>query len=479
MHHPPQEPEVSLIRNRKLAFALVLAATPSFAAEGSADQPTNAEMTAIFDADQQDRQGPVIDGNTVGQKDDIRRKRTQALLDTDALNSGDDFYHAAFVFQHGGTPDDYLKAHLLATVAIARGKADATWIAAATLDRYLQAIGKPQILGTQFRVGSDGRATQEPFDRILGSDSLRAALGVPPLAKQEERRTQLEKEPWPKPVIMPVPSLQRLAPAPAARTFTATAQPVRCRPIPASETLLGRARLRWIVVGEIHGTTETPDAFGDLVCLASASKPVTVAVEQATSEQPAIDDFIGSDGGPEATSRFLSSRIWTQTVKDGRSSEAYFKLFQRLRELRTAGRITSVVAFQPLYNPGPGGFNPGRYENALAASLLSTSPKGTHVLVLVGNAHAMRVPPVWAKPPYLPMAGYLPAGETVNLDARWNGGSYWACTSATDCGPQTASSPPIKLPRGITMDAPNGPFTGSLNLGVEVTASSPQGQATQ
>jgi hypothetical protein len=112
-------------------------------------------------------------------------------------------------------------------------------------------------------------------------------------------------------------------------------------------------------VGEIHGTTETPDAFGDLVCLASDSKPVTVAVEQATSEQPAIDEFIGSDGGPEATTRFLSSRIWTQTVKDGRSSEAYFSLFKRLRELRSAGRISSVVAFQPLYNPGPGGFNPG------------------------------------------------------------------------------------------------------------------------
>lgn len=193
-----------MIRNRMLAFALLFAATPSFAAEGATNRPTNAEMTAIFNADQKDRQGPVIDGNTVGQKDDVRRKRTQALLHADALHSGDDFYHAAFVFQHGGTPDDYLKAHLLATIAVARGKVEATWIAAATLDRYLQAIGKPQILGTQFRVGADGRATQEPFDRSLGSDSLRAALGVPPLAKQDERRAELEKDARPKSVVMPV-----------------------------------------------------------------------------------------------------------------------------------------------------------------------------------------------------------------------------------------------------------------------------------
>jgi hypothetical protein len=31
---------------------------------------------------------------------------------------GEDFYHAAFVFQHGQRPDDFLKAHLLARVAI-------------------------------------------------------------------------------------------------------------------------------------------------------------------------------------------------------------------------------------------------------------------------------------------------------------------------------------------------------------------------
>jgi len=106
------------------------------------DRTTDPEMTAIFDADQAARSRPEsIDWKALGTADDARRVRTQALLDAGKLQSGDDFYHAAFVFQHGREPGDYLKAHALALVAAARGKSDATWIAAATLDRYLQSIG--------------------------------------------------------------------------------------------------------------------------------------------------------------------------------------------------------------------------------------------------------------------------------------------------------------------------------------------------
>lgn len=155
---------------------------------------TNAEMTAIFDADQGDRQAPNIDWRVVGPRDKARLVRTRALLDSGALESGDDFYHAAFVFQHGGEPNDYLLAHSLAIVAVARGRADATWIAAATLDRYLQQIGRKQVFGTQFGFSGTIPLDQDPFDRTLLSDAMRAAMGVPPLAAQEERRRQLEAE---------------------------------------------------------------------------------------------------------------------------------------------------------------------------------------------------------------------------------------------------------------------------------------------
>jgi hypothetical protein len=77
---------------------------------------TNAEMTRIFDADQADRKSPRIDWTVVGPADRKRRERTEELLDAGALQSGEDYYHAAFVFQHGSTPNDFLKAHILAMV---------------------------------------------------------------------------------------------------------------------------------------------------------------------------------------------------------------------------------------------------------------------------------------------------------------------------------------------------------------------------
>ena len=56
-------------------------------------------MTAIFAADQADRVDPAhIDWKVVLPADRARRVQTQKLLDSGRLSSGDDFYHAAFVF---------------------------------------------------------------------------------------------------------------------------------------------------------------------------------------------------------------------------------------------------------------------------------------------------------------------------------------------------------------------------------------------
>lgn len=110
------------------------------------------------------------------------------------MQSGDDYFHAAFVYQHGDGPDSYLTAHALALVAVARCRSDATWIAAASLDRYLQAIGKPQIYGTQFMKQGGQPWTQAPYDRALLPDALRTASGVPTMAEQEKRREAMTRQ---------------------------------------------------------------------------------------------------------------------------------------------------------------------------------------------------------------------------------------------------------------------------------------------
>jgi hypothetical protein len=146
--------------------------------------PGNPEMARLFAADQADRRGH-IDWSRVSKADADRRRAVEALLRSGGLHTGTDFMDAAFIFQHGDTPDDFLLAHVLAMVAVSKGRSDADWIAAASLDRYLQRTGKPQIFGTQFSsADAMSHPTQEPFDRRLVPDALRAEMSVPALASQ-------------------------------------------------------------------------------------------------------------------------------------------------------------------------------------------------------------------------------------------------------------------------------------------------------
>jgi hypothetical protein len=158
--------------------------------EGTSDP----EMASIFEADQKAREGDMtkIDWRVVSEEDAQRRVAVRELLEQDKLHTGEDFERAAFIFQHSDTPDDFLLAHTLAMVAVARGRVSALWIGAATLDRYLQNIQQPQIYGTQFTWKDNAPTTQDPYHRELISDSLRRALGVPPMAQQEERRKEIE-----------------------------------------------------------------------------------------------------------------------------------------------------------------------------------------------------------------------------------------------------------------------------------------------
>lgn len=180
-----------------MRFALTVAAALALATAAYAQDSApanNTEMTAIFAADQAVRQNLTPDRvrdrafiASMVADDAARRIQTRALLDAGALQTGEDYRAAAFVFQHGSTPEDFLLAHSLAVAAVAKGSPEATWIAAATLDRYLQMSGKEQIYGTQTRKVNEAPATLDPYNRALVPDSLRAALGVPTLAEQEAR----------------------------------------------------------------------------------------------------------------------------------------------------------------------------------------------------------------------------------------------------------------------------------------------------
>lgn len=154
---------------------------------GSDFDVPNVEMKAIFRDDQCVRMQQKADCDVKGKTDAERRDETRKLLAAGALHTGKDFEEAAFVFQHGDSPQDYLLAHTLAMVAVSKGDPTAIWIAAATLDRYLEKVGQKQIFGTQYSTDAQSHWTQEPYDRELISDALRRQMGVPSQAVQAEQ----------------------------------------------------------------------------------------------------------------------------------------------------------------------------------------------------------------------------------------------------------------------------------------------------
>jgi hypothetical protein len=104
----------------------------------------------------------------------------------------DDYYHAAMILQHGRTAEDFDLAHQLSLKASELEPTDraARWLAAATKDRYLMTLGKPQLYGTQFKRDPGGPWYLYPVDPSI-TDEERAKWNVPPLAEAKKRAEAL------------------------------------------------------------------------------------------------------------------------------------------------------------------------------------------------------------------------------------------------------------------------------------------------
>jgi hypothetical protein len=193
--------------NRMRVQTLTLAvAILSLGSIGLSQQSTPAPITAVSRVhqlvveDQSENPGNISE-EEFNRHGDARRAETRKLLAEGKIVSGEDFSDASLIFQHGQIPDDFLFAHILAVEALTRGGSADKWMAAATLDRYLQSINQPQVFGTQYSgvksAGNTPKAqvdplvlniqrTQQPYDPKLLSDSIREGFCVPNVAQQEK-----------------------------------------------------------------------------------------------------------------------------------------------------------------------------------------------------------------------------------------------------------------------------------------------------
>jgi outer membrane protein assembly factor BamB len=195
---------------------------------------------------------------------------------------------------------------------------------------------------------------------------------------------------------------------------------------------------RILLIGEIHGTAESPAFALAAACHAhEAGLSATVGLELPPSELETIGRFLDSDGGPEARAALLTGEPWQREYQDGRTSAGMVALLDGLRRLRAAGGEIEVALFD---HPG---FQSQERDRLMAATLLGVAQARStdRLIVLTGNIHSRLTPGTRWDAEYRPMghllAGMLgPKASILALDVARTGGSAWICTGAQpeECG---------------------------------------------
>ncbi len=248
------------------------------------------------------------------------------------------------------------------------------------------------------------------------------------------------------------------------------ATPPACAPIEGSDALW-RDDLRFVAIGELHGTAEAPAAFADIVCLALKRGPVTVALEYPVQMQPVLDAFMFEPDEAAARRLLLAWESGPFRYHDGRGSEAMLAMLQRFRMLNQAGGDLRLLATVP-DSPRVSGFTQSHAEldRAHLWSAAARAAPGRRMMIFVGSVHAEKARRV-GSPIGLPAAAHFRPEETLSLFIAQQGGEAWNCHH--DCGVSPVRHAEPADRRGVVL-APeaDGTFDGYLALGPS-TASPP------
>ena len=108
---------------------------------------------------------------------------------------------------------------------------------------------------------------------------------------------------------------------------------------------------RMLVLGEFHGTRETPLLVRQLVDDYSGDgTPVLLALELPRGENPTLRDYLASDGGAAARQRLRGRAFWAvrDDQHDGRRSRDMLAMIEDLRALMSTG-VEGAIVGKALY----------------------------------------------------------------------------------------------------------------------------------
>ncbi|MBT2768411.1 calcium-binding protein [Stenotrophomonas sp. ISL-67] len=200
----------------------------------------------------------------------------------------------------------------------------------------------------------------------------------------------------------------------------------------ATQIMTLAADHRMVVLGEYHGTAETPLLVADLMERYSRDHaPVRLGLELPMSENVALARYLRSDGDAAAREALRSSPFWKvdNDQHDGRRSRDMLALIETLRTLRMQGRDVGVAG----YDVETGSTDSSEERDAAMATHLrqqfNALPNAARMLVLAGNVHAMRSPPADAPPEMQQrtMAAHLLDLPLYSVRVEALRGQSWGC----------------------------------------------------
>lgn len=182
------------MRTTFLIIVMSLGSGLAGAAGCSSTPRDSAELAALYKADQADRTAGSSSGDwgEIARNDESRGVHVRRMLEEGRLRTGADYFHAAMIFQHAAGIEGVQLAHELAMISACLGDERAKWLAAATYDRMLMNMDRPQRFGTQYRAESGGpMRLWTVADGV--TDGMREALNVPTLEESRAREAEMQR----------------------------------------------------------------------------------------------------------------------------------------------------------------------------------------------------------------------------------------------------------------------------------------------
>jgi hypothetical protein len=176
---------------------------PVYARAQKPTDSTNRELASLVRADQLEAQAL---GKGGWREQDLRawvsaaaprREIVRRLIRAGGLVTAEDYVNGALLLQHGDTPEDFLLAHVLATIAGFKGNRTGRFLSAAALDRYLLNVEQPQVFGIQstrdFTKDAKYCYSMTPNLAII-TDQIRKEYAYPLTAAEIQRRNQAHND---------------------------------------------------------------------------------------------------------------------------------------------------------------------------------------------------------------------------------------------------------------------------------------------